>query len=507
VKDTNMPGELENPHNPTHMHRPLLRKLVEQGALLFSGYAGAQLLAFARNALLGHWLSKGDFGIAATITLMFQLIEMTTDLGADRLIIQAKDGDEPRLAASLHTMLVLRGTLTALVLLILAGPITTFFGIEEARWAFEAVALAPFVRGFMHLDPRRAQRRLDNRPLLITELFPQAACLVLTLPAIFLTGGYGAIVFLSVAQALLSVAASHALAERRYALSFEGDDLRRIFAFGWPILLSALPLVAVYQGDRILIGRFLGMEALAGYTAAFMITMIPGLFAAKIAHALMLPMLAEVQDEPEAFTSRYIGLTETTCVGAALYVSIFVLAGGAILPLAFGSSYAGQDLIISWLALMWALRMIQTVPGMALMAQGDTRPFPIAGLYRAAALIPALAAAYLGYGLAEIAAVGVAGELASLVYVAFRASSRISGLDRILLSRSLIIAPAAFAALGLRHLLPQEPGLFAALSGVILVWAMILAFALAVMPRSRGILHAWHGTRLATTISTVETNS
>ena len=498
-----MRHDMLSPEFPSVMHRPLVQKLITQGALLFSGFAGAQLFAFARNALLGHWLAKGDFGIAATITLMLQLIEMTTDLGADRLIIQAKDGDDPRLAAAAHTMLVVRGAMTALALFLCAGPITAFFGIEQARWAFELVALAPLLRGFMHLDPRRAQRRLDNRPLLIVEVVPQAAALILTLPAILLSDGYGAIVWISLAQAALSVAASHWMAERRYELASHGGDLGRIFSFGWPILLSALPLVAVYQGDRILIGKFLGMEALAGYTAAFMITMIPGLFAAKIAHALVLPTLSEVQERKEAFTSRYTALCELFSTGAAFFVAAYIVAGGTALPVVFGPNYAGQSAIVSWLAVMWALRMIQTVPGMALMARGDTKPFLVAGLIRATALFPALAAAFMGYGLATIAAMGVAGELASLVYVALRAGTGHPGLERILLSRSLIIAPAAIGALGLVYLLPENPGLFATVAAVIFITAMILAAALTVMPHTRQLLKAWNGFRLTASVPNI----
>ena len=54
----------------------LKRRVAGQGMLLFAGFGLAQGCSFARNALLGHLLSKSDFGIAATITLTLQLLEM-----------------------------------------------------------------------------------------------------------------------------------------------------------------------------------------------------------------------------------------------------------------------------------------------------------------------------------------------------------------------------------------------------------------------------------------------
>lgn len=481
-------------------NRPLVRKLVSQGTLLLSGFAGAQIFAFARNALLGHWLAKGDFGIAATITLMLQLIEMTSDLGADRLIIQAKDGDSPRLMATAHLMLVLRGILTAFALYASAGLIARFFHIEEAQWAFEAVALSPLIRGLTHLDPRRAQRHLDNRPLVVTEVLPQAAALILTIPALLIAGGYAAIVWLSILQAAFMVAASHWISERPYAVAFDREIFGRLFEFGWPILLSALPLIAVYQGDRILIGKVYGMEVLAGYTAAFMIAMIPGLFAAKIATALILPALAEVQDQRDAFSARYTALCEFSAVCSALYVALFIIAGGSVLPLAFGTHYTGLGVILSWLALMWAVRMVQTVPGMALISRGETKPFLVAGLLRAGALIPAVIAALAHGSIETIAAMGVIGELASLTYVARRAARRMPGLDRILLTRSLIILPAAAGATFIASLLPPGSGLLEALVGAALAGAMIMALSITLMPQTKHVIQTWHGHRLDATV-------
>ncbi len=80
-----------------------------QGILLFAGFGMAQALSFARNALLGHALSPRDFGIAASITLLLQMLEMLSDLGHDRLIVQAADGERDDFLATTHTILLARG--------------------------------------------------------------------------------------------------------------------------------------------------------------------------------------------------------------------------------------------------------------------------------------------------------------------------------------------------------------------------------------------------------------
>ena len=426
---------------------PLAARVAGQGVLLFSGLAAGQALSFLRNALIGYGLSKGDFGIAAGITLTLQMVEMLTDLGADRLIVQADDGAEPRVIGTSHTFLILRALLTGIALYLAAGPVAHFLSAPDAAWAFQAIAIVPVIKGFLHLDYRLFQRRLDNRPQLVVEVLPQAAALAATPVALALTGSYAAVIWLSILQAVAAVLASHALARTPYHLATDGSVGRRILAFGWPILASALPLLAVYHADRALIAHLFGIEALAVYSAAFLATMVPGLIAAKTGHALMLPLLAQARGDGRAFAQRFKLLSEATALFAGLYLATFIVAGGLLVRVAFGPNYEGLGAITGWLASMWAVRMLQAVPGMALMAHGDTRPFLIAGLIRACALLPAAGAALHGYGIAGVAAAGSLGEIASLVYVAVRLEKLDGGLGVGILMRALMLVPVALAAI------------------------------------------------------------
>lgn len=449
--------------------------------MLFSGFAAAQILSFARNAMIGHWLSRGDFGIAASITLVLQLLETASDLGADRLIVQAGDGDDPRLIASAHSTLVARGVISAILLYLAAGPVVGFLAIPEARWAFEAAALVPLVKGFQHLDARRFQRRLENGPQMLVEAGPQAIALAATLPMLNLTPGYDAVLWLAILQAASALLLSHTLAERSYALAIDRQHLARLVAFGWPIWLSAFPLIAVYQGDRFIIGRLLGMEELAAFTTAFMVTMVPGLVAAKVGHALLLPMLASAAGDPARLVGRYRLASELVATVAAMYLAGFLIAGGGVVALAFGPQYRGLDLLVAWLATMWSLRMIQAVPGMALMAMGETRPFLVAGLLRAAALPAAYLAARDGFGLTGVAVAGVAGELASLVYIALRADRAVAGLGRALALPMLLLTPAGLLAAAAAMALPAAAGLgveIAAAGAVTIVIALMAVIGL-----------------------------
>ena len=397
------------------------RLIAGQTALLFSGFAIAQGCSFLRNVIVANTLARGDFGIAAIILLTMQLIETLTDLGSDKLIVQADDGASRAVVGTAQTFQMLRGIATAALVIATAYPLASFYRVPDAAPAFMLVALAPLMRGFLNLDMRRAQRDLDNRPFIAVEAIPQILALAITPLALWLAPTFEAVVVIAVVQAGAAVLVSHLTADQRIAPCWDRDVARRMLAFSWPIWLSALPLIAVYQGDRILIGRFLGMEAVAGYSAAFMITMVPGLIAAKVGHALLLPLLADVKHDATALRFRMVLMTKAVGAVALVYLMVFALAGGPVLALTFGAAYADLGGLVAVLAAMWALRMVQAVPGMALMAVGSTRPLLMCGIVRACGLVPAYFVVTSGGGLIAVAAVGLIAEALSFALAVFMA--------------------------------------------------------------------------------------
>ncbi len=473
----------------TRRGRLLAIRVAGQGALLFVGFGMAQAFSFARNAALGYWLSRGDFGIAAALAVTLQLIETMSDIGADRLLVQARD-DETNLLDTAHTIMVGRGIVTALLLFLAAGPTAAFFGVSQHTGLFQMLAWVPLVRGFVNLDQRRRQRDLDNGAYLATEVGSQAIALACLPFLLWLSRSPVVVVWLALIQSLAAVKLSHALSTSSWWLDFDAGRLKRFLAFGWPIWLSAFPLMIVYQADRFIVGHAYGMEALAVYSAAFMVTMVPGLVAAKIGHALMLPLLSEKRGEPAVFAERFRFMCEMTVMMAAVYLALFLFAGGTAMAIAFGPNYRGLDALVAWLAVMWAVRMVQAPPGMALMAVGDNKPLLWAGLIRAAALPLAVAAALVGWGVVGIAAAGVVGEIASLIYVS-RALGKVSReLTGATLGRAVVLLPLGAAALFIATQMPRGAVPLSTLQQAFAAGAVMILLTALILPKLR---HAVQG--------------
>lgn len=474
--------------------RPLAsgRRALGQGMLLVSGFAAAHSLSLLRNSCVGYALSRGHFGTAASITLVLQMLEVLSDLGPDRLLLQARPEEQSRLLEAAHALTILRGIVLATMLLAGAAPLARFFGVPDASGSFALAALVPLIRGFSHMGFRLAQRRLDNAHYLTIEVVSQAAAVVVAWPLLSWRPLPDTVVGLMLLQAGAATLTSHTLASEPYRAGLRRLDISRLVRFGWPIWLSALPLLAASHFDRMLVGRFYGMEQLAGFTAGTMLAMIPALVVARLASSLLIPLVADRQQAPDALRLIVRQAVELAVLVAGCYAVALAVAGGPLVALVFGPRYHGLEQLIAWLGAMFAVRMIQAVPGMTLMAAGLTRPLLGASLVRAAALPMIAAAALLGMPIEVIAAAGLSGEVASLAHIILALERHRHGLGRDCALRSVLLLSFVAALVALP--IPRLGLAYAAPLALVSVAAVALAL-LAIQPALRQMIEERLGRR------------
>jgi O-antigen/teichoic acid export membrane protein len=129
----------------------------------------AALLSLVRNVIIARLISVEDFGIASTFAITMAMVEMASNIAVDRLLVQARDGEEPHLLSTLHSIQAARGLFGAVVLFVIAHPVSLLFGLPEVAWAYQAMAAIPLLRGLANLDMFRRQRDMQFLPFVLVE--------------------------------------------------------------------------------------------------------------------------------------------------------------------------------------------------------------------------------------------------------------------------------------------------------------------------------------------------
>jgi O-antigen/teichoic acid export membrane protein len=455
--------------------------MFRKAALIFSGNAATSVLLLIRSLLVGRMISVADFGIAATFALAMSVVNMLSTLGLQQQIVQARDGDDPRLQSALQGFHLLRGVISCLLLLLLAGPIADFMGVPEVAWAYRVMALVPLCYGLTHYDIHRLGRSLNFLPLILSNTLPALGSVLSLFVLAVWFGDYRVMLFAILAQAALTAATSHLLARRAYRLRLDRAAMLRSLRFGWPLLLNGILLFLVFQGDKAIVGRELGMAPLAILSMGFTLTLAPTLLIDRSTQNFFLPQLSAVQDDPVRFERLATAAIQTVLVlGLAMLVGV-TLFGGPFVMLVLGERYAELPPLLVWLALMQALRVFKAGSSIVALSRAQTGNAMIANLSRAVTLPLAWYAAIHGSGLETIIWIGITGEVAGLVisfaliYLRLPLSPRrmigpVAGVGAVLAVAMLHAATGPAEAAG--RLPPLWVWAGFALSGALTLWTM-----------------------------------
>ena len=389
--------------------------MIKAASVLLGGNILLALAKFARNILVARLLSVEDFGIAATFAIVFGFIEMLAFLGLGRFLVQVRDEGLERVQATLHTLQVLRGVLVAAVLFFTAAPLAELMDVPQVAWAFQLMALLPLMQGFLHLDMARAQRDMRFGPFIKINLAAEVLGLLAIWPLYLVFGDYRIALGALLLQSALTVGFSFLVSERRYRLGFDRDLVLRALGFGWPLLLNAMLMFGVFQGDRIIVANQLGPADLGLFSLAFMLTLMPtGIFAQTI-NRLFLPKLAPLQDDPAAFDVLARVVVQVGLVAGLAIAVGFSLLGADLLLIVFGEKYAGALGVLVWLAVMQAVRSAKTGVSIVALARAETRSPMVANIVRVLLLPVAWLALERGAGLGTVVWLAILGEACGLV--------------------------------------------------------------------------------------------
>jgi len=411
---------------------------------------------FLRSVLFARFVSPENFGVAIVLTMTYYFSEMSSGLGLETRLIQAADGNDQGFQKSAQFLQACRGLFNASLVYLFAGPLSVLFDVPQAQWALSCLALVQLIKGLVHFDQYRYQREMRFGPAVGVDVAASSLSLLATVFLVWWLRDYSAMVWILFVQVTVTVLGSHLVAERRYGWVCSLSHSKRIFSFGWPLMVNGLLMYGIFQGDQLIIGsgqRLFSHSAftladLAVYSVAFSITMAPTAVIANISTSMLLPLLSRVREHRDLFVHRYDIYTKCLVLTAALISIIFILAGGWLVTLVYGAKYQVAGGFIGWLAAMQSLRIIRVAPTLASIAQGNTVATMLANVVRMSCLSGALVAAAFQLGLAWIAAAGLVGEFLAIVFLSVMLLRHYS-LNPAICLKPVSVALAAMAVLAL----------------------------------------------------------
>ena len=381
--------------------------------------ATSALCRFLRTIVLARMLMPEDYGVGATFTLTLTFLDLISDLGPRNQLVQSDEGHLPQWQAVTQGLHFVRSVGIATVIFLLAGPLSLWFRIPDAVNCLRLLSLVPLIRGLEHWDTYRFQRDLKMSRLAMIEAVPALLGLAMAPLFAMFFGDYRAFLALTLGLTTTQTILSHLLAERPYRWGYDRETVRSMLRFGLPLLGNGLLLFVIFHGERFLVGTFLDMAVLGGYSAILALALTPTTMLASLHGSVSLPIFSRAKSDPVAFEQAFLRSAQVMCLAAGMVSLGFLVGGRWAIETVYGSRYLSAIEAAPWLGLMCSIRIARTSVAMASVAHGDTSNAPLSNTVRLLTFCLATLVLWGGGSLAAMAALGCAGEFAAYLISAW----------------------------------------------------------------------------------------
>jgi O-antigen/teichoic acid export membrane protein len=319
-----------------------MRKLTDRtlGAVFWtvSGTGISALLQALVLIVLTRLLTPFDFGVAGAAIVVLKLAQILTRIGILQAIVQRSDIQERHLRTA-FTVSCLMGIIVAVVVALSAPLMASFFRMHELRRIIPVISLSLPFWAAATVAESLLQREIKFSRIAGMDAASFVGYGAVGLTLAFLHYGFWSLVWAQIAQATMrSVSLMVAQPHPKRPL-IERKAFTEVMYYGTGQTLSSLLNNVAGQADRMVIGRWLGAEALGIYSRAYQLMAMPANLFGLAVDSILFSTLSKIQDRQDKLRSAYKkGVAMIALIILPVSAMMYVLAPEVILFL-FGKEW------------------------------------------------------------------------------------------------------------------------------------------------------------------------
>jgi PST family polysaccharide transporter len=307
---------------------------------------GAQsVLQLIALIVLARLLSPNEFGVFAATVVVIGFSTIFSELGVGPAIVQRPTLEARHLRVGFTLSLLLSHTVAAVVW-VGAPAIAGFFQLPELAQVVRGASLVFVFHGIASVAYALAQRELRFRWLAGVEAGAFGVGFVVAGPVLAWLGfGIWALVGAHLTQHFLRMVVLLAGQPHPKQPLLERRAIVELLYFGGGFTFARIGNYLAAQGDNLVVGRWLGAQALGFYVHAYQLITAPATLVGQVLDRVLFPNMALVQLEPARLARAYRSgvavcalLILPASVVAAIVASEIVLVllgpawGGVVVP-------------------------------------------------------------------------------------------------------------------------------------------------------------------------------
>jgi PST family polysaccharide transporter len=346
-------------------------------------------LRLATLMILARLLDPDDFGLIGMVTAFTGALGLFRDFGLSSAAIQRATITEEQVSTLFWLNLLIGGCLGTVALAM--GPAIAAFYREPRLNGITAVLALGFVfnsAGLQHASLLQREMRFTALAVIngLSLLVAGAVGIAAAIGGL----GYWALVAMAVVAPAFTSGASWLVSGWIPGKPRRGTGVGSMIHFGGILTMNSLVQYASSNLDKVLVGRFLGVDALGIYGRAYQLVSIPVENLNAAAGEVAFSALSRIQDDPERWKSYFLkGYSLLLATTIPIAVGCAVTAGDLIHVLLGPKWIAAVPVFRSLAPLILALTIISPL-GWLIYSLG----MPARGLKMALVIAPLLIAGF-----------------------------------------------------------------------------------------------------------------
>lgn len=379
----------------------LTARVLRSSALTVAGFGFSQAMRLLTNLLLTRLLFPEAFGLMALVSVFLMGLVMFSDVGISPAIQQSKRGDDPDFLNTAYTIQIIRGLLLFVIGCGLALPVAHFYGEDILAPMLMVASLQFIILGFMPTRFETAKRHLLIGRITVLDMVVQMFGVVFAVGLALWTGSVWALVISGLIGALMQVVVyTFFLPGARNRLRWEGPAAGELIHFGKWIFLSTICGFFLGQGDRLILGKFLALDAFGIYNIGFFLASFPLMLGHMVTGRVLIPIYRD--RPPQASRENYLKLRRMRFLATSGLMALMMTVGFLgvwLVDLMYDDRYLAAGGIVVLITCMQMPVLIVLTYDQAALAAGDSRRYFVLAAVKAALVLSGLLIGVTSLGL------------------------------------------------------------------------------------------------------------
>jgi O-antigen/teichoic acid export membrane protein len=273
--------------------------------------AYTQIITFVVGIILARLLEPKEFGLIGMIMIFIAVAQSFVDSGFTQALIRKKDCTEKDYNTVFYFN-ILVSVLFYIILFFSAGLISSFFNQVELINIIKVMGLSVILNGFGIVQGAQLTKEIDIKTQTKISTIANTASGLLSIYLAYIGFGVWSLVWRSMSNNLIRIILLWMWHNWRPQLMFSLQSFKELFGFGSKLLASGLLHTIFENIYYLVIGKYFSAQQLGYYTRALTFANLPSSNISGVIQRVSYPVLAKLQDNPEAVKSGFKKLIKDT---------------------------------------------------------------------------------------------------------------------------------------------------------------------------------------------------